>query len=244
MNYVNNYAYAEEILEAEASSRFALNFKASDWDVRIPTSYEEVVEQVVLAQVASDGGKWLPRFKELNSLTEEAYQAGYEVKDDHILSAILGILSLGCRDSVNFFVSSDWDIYDDEEYGLTMPSIVYFEWENYQISFHSFNPVWKRVHDLFGTSTTEWDEGSSPYTCLTMIDFLVEQGRENWRNLENEVESLFYYANNEDDRLERVISVKSIDGVTARMYLPEMGVHHSYTMIELWGEENPYFVTD
>ena len=61
-NYINNYAYAEEIMDAESSSRFALNFNANDWDVRIPTSYEEVIEQVVLAQVASDGGKEIPRF--------------------------------------------------------------------------------------------------------------------------------------------------------------------------------------
>jgi len=243
MNYVNNYAYAEEILEAEASSRFALNFKASDWDVRIPTSYEEVVEQVVLAQVASDGGKWLPRFKELNSLTEEAYQAGYEVKDDHILSAILGILSLGCQDSINFFIESTFEVYDDEEYGITMPSIIYFEWNGYQISFHSFSPIWREINRLFGTETTNWDEGSSPYTCLAMIEFLAEQGKNNWEDLGNEVEALFVYAIQEDNRLEKVISVKETNGVTARMFIPEMGVHHNYTMIELW-EETPYFVTN
>lgn len=234
--------YEEEIVEAEIASRFALNFKAKDWDVRIPTSYEEVIEHIILAQVASDGGKWIPRFKELNSLTEEAYKKGYKVKDDHILSAILGILFLNCHDSVSFYISSDWEIYDDEEYGLTMPSIIYFEWNGYQISFHSFSPIWREINRLFGTETTVWDEESSPYTCLTMIDFLVEQGRKNWEKLGKAVDALFVYANNEDDRLESVISVKSIDGVTARSFIPEMGVHHSYTMIELWGE-TPYFVT-
>ena len=88
--------FEEEIMEAEESSRFALNFKADDWNIKLPESYQEVLEHIILAQIASDGGKYLPRFRSLNSLTKKAFKDAYEVKDFHILSAILGILSLGC----------------------------------------------------------------------------------------------------------------------------------------------------
>lgn len=227
-----------KFLEEEEVSRFALNFKASEWEVDIPASYEEVIEHIVLAQVSSDGGKWIPRFKGLNSLTEEAYRKGYDVKDDHILSAILGILSLECQDYVTFFIASDWEVYGANN--ESMDSIIYFEWKGYQISFHSFNPIWKKVHDLFGSEETLWDMGSSPYTCLQMIAFLQECGKKEWAK-ESEIEALFQFADYEDDRMEDVISVHRVCGVTARMYDSTIGVHKNYVMVEVYNQ-SPFFV--
>lgn len=138
------------------------------------TSTEDILREIVLAQIASDGGKCIERFAFFDP---DTWNEGYDVKDVHILNAIWGIESNpGCE--IKWFIDTDWEVYEheffpewnDEPYWeKQMDSIIYFEWNGYQISFHSFTTLWKKVDAAFGSESTEWDHLSSADTCAEMI---------------------------------------------------------------------------
>lgn len=144
----------------------------------VPKSLEEVLEHIVLAQIASDGGKDKDRFIGITKGADETYKWGYYTKDLHIFEAILGIEKLHLSD-VKWFVSSNWEHdtwYDEDQ----MASIIYFEWDGRQISFHSFSPIWEKVVQLFGWNHCDWDEKSSPETTMEMMYFLSRKNYGAW----------------------------------------------------------------
>lgn len=121
---------------------------------------EDILEEIILAQVASDGGKGIERFKFFNPHT---WYSGYNVKDRHILNAIVGIEELGIFSEVGWFLSPEGQ-----------RPIIYFEWEGMQISFHSFNDgLWNLVRKIFHGQVTVWDEKISAETCKKMIKHLL-----------------------------------------------------------------------
>lgn len=145
----------------------------------VPRSIEEVIEHIVLAQIASDGGKGIDRFCGLTSTADAVYEDGYGSKDIHILAAIIGIEALHL-DSVKWFISSDWEEEIDWDDEPEMRSIIYFEWEGKQISFHSFSMIWKQVVENFGWKYCEWDERSSAETAMYMAYHLAEVKYGEW----------------------------------------------------------------
>lgn len=144
----------------------------------VPRSIEEILEHIVLAQIASDGGKGINRFCGLTRTADVVYEDGYSSKDIHIFAAIIGIEALHL-DSVKWFISSDWEEFEwDDE--IEMESIVYFEWEGKQISFHSFSTIWRQVVEAFGWRYCCWDEQSSAETAMYMAYRLSNIGYGKW----------------------------------------------------------------
>lgn len=189
---------------------------AEEFGIDIPCSDDAILEAVALAQVASDGGKGIDRFRRVNSLTEEAYDLGYDVKDYYILTAILGCIATGTS-SVKWFISSNWEVD-----WFDMHSIVYFEWNGMQISFHSFTDTWKRIRDVWGYKETVWDEGSSPLTCLRIMEYL------SWNR---PMMVALDYVSEADDRLDAAQGIHPVSGDYARGIYPELGVwRHYYAM--------------
>lgn len=158
---------------------------AAKYGVKIPASVEEVLEHIVLAQIGSDGGKGESRFYGINKVANRAYTRGYSDKDAHILSAILGIETLGAFSQVQWYIHTDWEPswfnpeWADEPFE-ELQSILYFEWEGYQISFHSFTTAWYMLKNAYLCEDREWDQGSSPYTVLQMVKALNKAGFGEW----------------------------------------------------------------
>ena len=108
------------------------------------TSTEDILREIVLAQIASDGGKSIERFAFFDP---DTWNEGYDVKDAHILNAIWGIESNpGCE--IKWFIDTDWEVYEHEFFP---------EWND--------EPYW----EAFGSESTEWDHLSSADTCAEMI---------------------------------------------------------------------------
>lgn len=127
-----------------------------------------ILEAIIKAQIASDGGKGLDRFQDVDP---EVWERGYEVKDDFIEMAIRAIEACPATE-IQWFITTDWEVYYDTwREKLSMCSIIYFEWNGMQISFHSFSPrwAWLRGQLTHPTSETEWDEGDSALTCYRMM---------------------------------------------------------------------------
>lgn len=148
-----------------------------------PKTEEDILWEIIEAQISSDGGKGNARFA---SFDENTWREGYDNKDQHILNAILGILATNTED-IRWFISSDFDLYEYEQVWAErggkvhrdtireMRSILYFEWKGFQISFHSFSPVWKDLCDQVSNfSDTVWDRKSSAVTCAWMLLSLPE----------------------------------------------------------------------
>lgn len=136
---------------------------------------------IVLAQVASDGGKHIDKLVEfihpngeLDKLTnyrrnpalwnfmqksDKVYKAGYENKDKLIHRACLSVAS-GDKD-IHFFVTEDKE-------GVAK-FIIYFDvklnGKRHQVSFHSFDKRWRKWCATSVPSLGHWDRKDSRETC-------------------------------------------------------------------------------
>ena len=123
---------------------------------------EAVAKAIILAQVASDGGKGIRDIKRILPVSNLYYQMGYEVKDEQIWKAVHLILKAGRAHKecgFRFYVEPCYDF-------MAPCSIVYFDFrvfgEKYQVSFHTFDPAFekyaiKKEKGYYG----RWDHASS-----------------------------------------------------------------------------------
>ncbi len=214
------------------------------WGVKKLASQEEILEQIIFAQASSDGGKGIERFNYPNSEMEFPWWRGYAGKDKYILNAIVGIEELE-ESEVTWYVASDFKLYRHEwthgdifgdpvtEVEIQMDSIIYFEWNGYQISFHSFNPIWREVIRKYGhRRPIQWDEEDSAWSCFCMIKYL-SMFKETWKDINLNMLRL---------RLELLterresMCLTPISGVCARGLAPEVGVKKRYMLASIYDD--------
>ena len=128
----------------------------------------KIAKYIVLAQVASDGGK---RISDLRYINPTIWEEGYDAKDDLILSAIKEIQhhkNSGCY----FHIAEDCSLKGN-------PNVVYFNYKingkRYQISFHTFSyDIWKMYgKNITKNCITHWDKKSSRDNALTLYKEVV-----------------------------------------------------------------------
>lgn len=122
---------------------------------------KKIAEHIILAQVASDGGKCLHDIRHIfGDKSDDVWEYGYQVKDNYIFAAI----QLICRSHSNFYR------YSVSEIGAGR-YLVYFSFKlndgkRYQVSFHSFN---ENLEKFAKTSkVTRWDKKSSREACVKL----------------------------------------------------------------------------
>lgn len=128
---------------------------------------KKIAEHIILAQVASDGGKDIDDIRNiLGQKSRNAWDFGYQVKDSHIFAAVSLIARYHVR---NFRYSVS---YGDAS-GVSGSLLVYFSFhlngKRYQVSFHSFND--NLVKYIKGSCPTSWDRKSSREACMALRRF-------------------------------------------------------------------------
>lgn len=122
---------------------------------------KRIAREIILAQVASDGGKGIPDLKRIFKAAYPVWQAGYVAKDEHIARAIALIKE--SKDSDFRF-----SVTKSEDFGGSR--IIYFEWKGgLQVSFHSFVGHLSRWHTLKHRPMI-WDRdiGGSRQNCWAL----------------------------------------------------------------------------
>lgn len=129
---------------------------------------KNAVKNIILAQMASDGGKWLyPQFEVPDTLkadAEKAFEAGYTAKDELLERACLIVARHHDKD-IHFFVTEDKE-------GVAK-FIIYFDikvnGKRWQASFHSFGVKrWSKWVKSTVPSRGNWDHKSSRETCIQL----------------------------------------------------------------------------
>lgn len=133
---------------------------------------KKIAESVILAQVASDGGKNIPDIQTILPTAYQAWKEGYPAKDRYIIKAI-NLINMSHHSKFRYYVVPG-DIKES--------ILVYFDYRDLkgrklQISFHTFNPkiekwISKRKYPRY---TTEWTEESSREACLILRDIMYEE---------------------------------------------------------------------
>ena len=132
-----------------------------------------VCKYIVLAQIASDGGKHITEIEDALPIGKVYSKKGYTKKDSLIMKAIK---TIQCNKNTGFkFFIKDCD-------GFSSPAvIVYFnfklEGKRYQISFHSFNMMLKRLE--ISNFSTRWDKKSSREAAVVLAEYLNEANAKN-----------------------------------------------------------------
>lgn len=129
---------------------------------------KKIAKAIILAQVASDGGKKIDDIAEISLIT---WSAGYSAKDRLIKSAIKDILRSRGHSIFSFYVTNDDSIGS---------YLVYFNYrlngERRQISFHTFGDYFWRFVTNNNTHHTRWDEGSSRANALELWNEIQRDG--------------------------------------------------------------------
>lgn len=133
---------------------------------------KQAIKRIVLAQVASDGGKYIRELvDEINgSLKEPAQKAwdrGYQIKDI-LLEQACKIVARHHDNDIRFFVTKD-------KQGVAK-FIVYFDIKindkKWQASFHSFSASWAKWEQVSVPSRGHWDHKDSRETCRKLLTIL------------------------------------------------------------------------
>ena len=133
---------------------------------------KQAARRIILAQVASDGGKGIVELLNVmpNNLmpsAQKAWNAGYDVKDK-LLEQACKIVACHNTYDIRFFVTEDKEgiakyiVYFD----------VYIEGRKWQVSFHSFDNRWAKWTKSSIPSRGHWDHKSSRETCINMLKLL------------------------------------------------------------------------
>lgn len=95
-----------------------------------------VAKYIVLAQAASDGGKYIEEelWADVSDKTRSAWLEGYRAKDRYIMYAITRIVQKRVQ-SFRFFVQAD----EDKKNRYIVYFNFYVNGRRRQVSFHSFN---------------------------------------------------------------------------------------------------------
>jgi len=133
---------------------------------------KQAVRRIVLAQVASDGGKGITDLLDMmpNNImpaAQRAWNSGYAVKDK-LLEQACAITACHKNSDVHFFVTEDKQ--------SIAKFIVYFdvkiEDKRWQVSFHSFSNRWAKWAKSTVASRGHWDHKSSREACVKMLQLL------------------------------------------------------------------------
>lgn len=126
-----------------------------------------ISKYIILAQVASDGGKGINTLNNLFPTSRLVSYKGYDVKNVYIKKAIHMIQK--SKDSIfRFYVKEDWKIAN---------YIVYFNFKldgkRFQVSFHSFKD-WSRYKRK--DYQTRWNKRDSREACLRLYEEIKKEG--------------------------------------------------------------------
>ena len=133
---------------------------------------KQAVRRIVLAQVASDGGKGITDLLDVIpsnflSAAQRAWDSGYAVKDKLLEQACV-IVACHRDGDIHFFVTEDKE-------GIAH-YIVYFDVKigdkRWQVSFHSFSYIWAKWAKSTVASRGHWDHKSSREACIKMLQLL------------------------------------------------------------------------
>lgn len=138
---------------------------------------------IILAQSASDGGKYLRNDGDGSSRAliksdphacKRAWGRGYAGKDAHVMCALRDIARRRGACGIHYYVTVDHE-------GIAK-YLVYFtfkcEGERYQVSFHSFDGRLERfVKEGDKSHHTRWDHGCSRDACRVLAAHVIESGR-------------------------------------------------------------------
>lgn len=133
---------------------------------------KKIAEAIILAQVASDGGKNIPDIKNILDNSASVWKKGYLEKDKYILKAI-NLIDMSRNSRFRYYV---------KEGDIPHSALVYFNYKNaqgkreLQISFHTFSKkikkwISKRENPVY---VTTWDEGSSRLNCMKLKEIMLE----------------------------------------------------------------------
>lgn len=133
---------------------------------------KQAIRRIVLAQVASDGGKGIVDLIDVMPSNfmpsaQKAWNAGYAVKDN-LLEQAVQITACHHDADIHFFVARD-------EEGVAK-FIIYFDirinGKRWQVSFHSFDERWTKWTKSTMSSRGHWDHKKSRETCQMLLGFL------------------------------------------------------------------------
>lgn len=140
---------------------------------------KKISRAIILAQVASDGGKGYRFFKGLVPNEYNAYYLGYDVKDDYILDAINLINRYGKSSGFSYYIGeSDLDTWNES-------AIVYFNFKingkRYQVSFHTFGEeiISRRDEKKNDSHSTRWDKASSRKAAMKLVEVTFNKKLQN-----------------------------------------------------------------
>ena len=131
---------------------------------------KRAAECIILAQVASDGGKRIRTLvdslpKAFSAKAEKAYAAGYAAKDKFIERACL-IVARHHDKEIRFFVTEDLQ--------KVAKFLIYFDvkidGKRWQASFHSFDKRWSKWMKSTVASRGNWDHKDPRETCLKIAE--------------------------------------------------------------------------
>lgn len=131
-----------------------------------------IAKQIIFAQLASDGGKKdkevLNRISPFVPLSEVHYKKGYHTKDHCIINAIRAI-QRNPQSGFRYHVKADRTLYSGAHV-----FIVYFNFkigeERYQISFHTFDNMWRFVNRQ---CVTRWQKKYSSKEAVIKLVYHV-----------------------------------------------------------------------
>lgn len=132
-----------------------------------------IAKQIIFAQLASDGGKKdkevLNRISSFVPLSEVHYKKGYHAKDHCIINAIRAI-QRNPQSGFRYHVKADRTLYSGAHV-----FIVYFNFkigggERYQISFHTFDNMWRFVNQQ---CVTRWQKKYSSKEAVIKLVYHV-----------------------------------------------------------------------
>lgn len=136
---------------------------------------EAVARHIILAQIASDGGKRIDDLWEAvrgyMPGARKAMFCGYDDKDRRIIKALDLISAAHGRSGFSYYITKDP--------GLYRMTLVYFNFkvhgQRYQISFHTYLDLSKYTRSGKNAShKTKWDEKSSREAALYLAHEMFE----------------------------------------------------------------------
>lgn len=133
---------------------------------------EQAIRRIILAQVASDGGKGIGDLldvlpEEFKPAAKKIWLKGYRIKDS-LLEEACQIIARHKACNLRFFVTEDKE-------GVAR-YIVYFDikvdGKRLQASFHSFSYRWAKWVRGSVASRGNWDHKDSRETCKVLLKYL------------------------------------------------------------------------
>ena len=162
--------FGKEHWRADAKGVYAKCLKNHSKGVDIMDKTKSIIKNIILAQIASDGGKNIKTLQNMKG-AKEASKKGYAVKDKYIKTAIT-LINTTPMSGINYYVEEKPD-----QNGY--PSmVIYFDIKlnekRYQISFHSPKNRTTLSHFCSKGRKTRWTKeiNGSREACIELASIL------------------------------------------------------------------------